>query len=135
MSEYFPEPKSLGKVKVKLDLSNCATKTDLKNATGIDTSSFAKKLDWPSLKSNVDKLDIDKLRNVLTILSNLKSKIVKLNVDKLLPVPVDLSKLSDFVRNVEDKIADITNLATKTALNADENKIASASDLVKKNWL
>ena len=72
-NEYFPEPKSLGgKVKVELDLSNYATKTDLKNATGIDTSSFAKKVDLANLKSNVDKLDIDKLKNVPTNLSNLK---------------------------------------------------------------
>ena len=40
MSEYFPEPKSLGKVKVELDLSNYAAKTNLKNATGINTSSW-----------------------------------------------------------------------------------------------
>ena len=73
MSEYFPEPKSVGKVKVELDLSNYATKTNLKNATGIDTSSFAKKVDLASLKSNVGKLDIDKLKNVPSGLSNLKS--------------------------------------------------------------
>ena len=131
MSEYFPEPKSLGgKVKVELDLSNYATKTDLKNATGIDTSSFAKKVDLANLKSNVDKLDIDKLKNVPTNLSNLKSKVDKLDVDKLVPVPVDLSKLSDVVKNdvvkkdvynakiknIEDKIPDITNLATNTTV-------------------
>ena len=46
MSEYFPEPESLGKVKVELDLSDYTTKTDLKIATGIDTSSFAKKVDF-----------------------------------------------------------------------------------------
>ena len=63
MSEYFPEPKSLGeKVKVELDFSKYATKTDLKNATGIDTLSFAKKVDLANLESNVDKLDIDKLK-------------------------------------------------------------------------
>ena len=45
MSEYFAEPKSLRKVKVKLDLSNSATKTELKNATGVETSSFATKTD------------------------------------------------------------------------------------------
>ena len=67
--------KSLGKVKVELDFSNYATKTDLKNATGIDTSSFAKKVDLASLKSNVDKLDIDKLKNVPTNLSSSKSKV------------------------------------------------------------
>ena len=74
MSEYFPEPKSLGKVNVELDLSNYATKTDLKNATGIDTSSFAKNLDLANLKSNVGKLDIDKLKNIPTNLKNLKSR-------------------------------------------------------------
>ena len=59
---------------------------------------MAKKVDLASLKSNVDKLDIDQLKNVPTNLSNLKSKIDKLDVDKLVPVPVDLSKLSDVVK-------------------------------------
>ena len=60
MSQYFPEPNSLrSNVKVELDLSNYATKADLKNATGVDTSKFAKKIDLASLKCNVDKLDID----------------------------------------------------------------------------
>ena len=73
MSEYFPKPKSLGaNVKVELDLSNYAAKTDLRNATGVDTSSFAKNIDLASLTSNVDKLDIDKLKNVPSNLSNLK---------------------------------------------------------------
>ena len=79
-------------MKVELDLSNYATKTDLKNATGIDTSSFTKKDDLASLKSNVDKLCIDKLRNF-------KSKVDKLDVDKLLLVPFDLSKFSYVVKN------------------------------------
>ena len=62
MIEYFPEPKSSGgKVKVEFDLSNYATKADLKNGTGVDTSKFAKKFDFTSLKSNVSVLDIDKL--------------------------------------------------------------------------
>ena len=98
MSEYSPERKSLGeKVKVELDLSNCATKTDFKNATGVDTSKFAKKADLANLKSNVDKSDIDKLKNVRINLSDLKSKVDKLDVDKLLPVV--LSKLSDVAKN------------------------------------
>ena len=76
------EPKSLrGKKKVELDLSNFATKTDLKNATGINTSSFAKKVYVADSKSNIDKLDIDKLKNIATNLSNLKSKVAKVNVD------------------------------------------------------
>ena len=72
------------------------------------------------------------MKNVPTNLSNLKSKLDKLDVDKLVPAPVDLSKLSDVVKNdvvnidvynakiknIEDKIPDIINLATNTALNA-----------------
>ena len=56
MSQYFPEPKCLGeRAKVELDLPNYATKADLKNATGVDTSKIAKKIDLANLKSNVDK--------------------------------------------------------------------------------
>ena len=79
MSQYFPKPfKSFGgNINVKVDLSNYATKTDLKNVTHVDTSSFALKTNLANLKTEVDKLDID----------------------KLVPVPVDLSKLSDVVKN------------------------------------
>ena len=60
MGEYFPKPNSLGaNVKVKLDLSNYATETDLKNVTGVDTSYFDIRTDLANLKSDVDKLDID----------------------------------------------------------------------------
>ena len=89
------EPKYLGgKVKVELDLSNYLTK-DLKNATGADTS----KVDLANLKSDVGKCDIDKLKNLPTSLNNLKSKVDKLDVDELVPVLVDLSKLSNVVKN------------------------------------
>ena len=86
-------------MKIVLYLSYYATKTDLKNATGIDTSSFAKKIDLADLKFNVDKLDIKKLKNFPANLSNLKSKVDKLDVDKIVPVPIDLSKLSNVVKN------------------------------------
>ena len=96
-----------------------------------------KKVDLANLKSNVDKLCIDKLKNVPTILSNLKSKVDKLDIDKLVPVPVDLSKLSHAVKNdvikkdvynakiksINDKIPDITNLATNATLNAKINDV------------
>ena len=112
MSKYFPEPKSSrGKVKVELDLSNCAIKTDLKNETGINTSKFANKVDLAHLKSNVDKLDIDKLKNVPSGFGSLKSKVDKLYVDKLVPVSVDLSKLSDAVKVVVKK--DVSNAKKK----------------------
>ena len=79
MSRYFSKPfRSFGRnINVKVDLSNYATKADLKNVTHVDTSSFAQKINLAGLKTDVDKLDID----------------------KLVPVQVDLSKLSDFLKN------------------------------------
>ena len=138
MSECFPKPKSSGrKVKFEIDFTNYETKSDLKNVAGVDASKFAKKVDQAGLKPNVDKLDIDKLKNVPTNLSNLKSKKDKLHVDKLAPVPVDLSNLNDVVKidvvkrdlynpkikNIEDKIPDINNLATNTTFNSKINEI------------
>ena len=78
MIQYFSKPfKSFGgNFNVKIDLSNYATKTDLKNETHVDTSSFALNLNLTSLKTEVDKL----------------------HIDKLVPVPVDLSKLSNAVK-------------------------------------
>ena len=145
MSECFPKTKSAGtNVKVELDLSNYATKADLKNATGVAKSKFAKKVHLANLKSDVDKLDIDKLKNVPANLSNLKSKVYKVDVDKLVPVSVDLSKLSDVVKNdvvkkdvynakiknIEDKIPDITNLATNTILNAKINDVKNKTPTI-----
>ena len=79
MRQYFPKPfRSFGgNINVKADLSNYATKTDLKNVKQVETSSF-------TLKTN---------------LANLKTQVDKLVIDKLVPVPVDLSKLSDVVKN------------------------------------
>ena len=80
MSQYFPKPFNShfgDSIKVKLDLSNYATKTDIKNLSHVDTSSFALVPNLASLKTEVDKLDIN----------------------KLIPIPVDLSKLSDVVKN------------------------------------
>ena len=133
MSQNFLGPESFGgKAKVKLDLSNYAAESNLKNAAGVDTSKFAKKVDLANLKFDVDKLDIYKLKNVPANLSNLKSKVDKLDVNKLIPAPFDLSQLSDAVKNdvvkkgvynakiknIEDKISDIANLAINTTLNA-----------------
>ena len=97
MSEYFSKRKYFeANVKVELDLSNYATKADL---TGVDTSDFAKKIDLANLKSDVDKLDFDKSKNVANNLSNLKSKDDKLDIWKLETAPVDLCKLSNMVKN------------------------------------
>ena len=63
MSQYFPKPYKAfgGNINAKNDLSNYATKVDVKNATGIDTSKLAAKSDLASLKAEIDNLDIDKL--------------------------------------------------------------------------
>ena len=66
---HFPEPNHHNKneIKVELELSNYVTKSDLKNPTVVDTSTFAKKIDLASLKSTADKLDIGKLETTLLI--------------------------------------------------------------------
>ena len=93
MSQYFPKPYEPfgGDINVKVDLSNYATKADIKNVSHVDTSSFALKANLASLKTEVDKLDID----------------------KLVPVPVDLSKLSDVIKNDVVKKLYMTNQLQK----------------------
>ena len=108
-----------------------------KNSTVVDTLKFAKKSGLNNLKSDADKLDIDKLKNVPNNLSNLNIKLDQLDVDRLGPLLIDLSKLSNVVKtdvvkkdiyntkitNIEDKIPDITNLAANTILNAKINEV------------
>ena len=93
MSQYFPKPYEPfgGDINVKVDLSNYATKTDLKNVSHVDVSSFALTLNVASLKIEVDKLDFD----------------------KLVPIPVALSKLSDVVENDVTKKTEYNKLVTK----------------------
>ena len=127
MSKYFPKSfRTFGKnINVKVDLSNYATKTDIKNISHVDTSSFALKTNLANLKTEVDKLDID----------------------KLVPVPTDLSKLSNVVKNdvvkktIYDKLVtkvnniDTNDFVLKNKYQTDktelENKIPVA-DFVKK---
>ena len=78
---------------------NYATKVDLKNSTGVYRSDFAKKTDLANLKSDVDKLYIDKLKNIPSALSSFKSKVDKLDIEKLEITPVDSSKLSNEVKH------------------------------------
>ena len=131
MSEYFPKSfRSFGaNINVKVDLSNYAAKSDLKNVTHGDTSSFA-------LEAN---------------LANLKNEVAKLDIDKLTPVPVDSSKLSDAGKNVVvkktvyDKLVskvnntDTSDFALKTNYQREktklEKKIPQVTDFVKKTKL
>ena len=128
MSQYFPKPYKPfgGDINVKVDLPNYATKADIKNISHVDTSSFELKTNLASFRTEVDKLDIDTLA----------------------PVLVDLSKLSDVVKNdvvkkaVYDKLVakikstDTSAFVLKTNYNMDkkklEDKIPNTSDLIKK---
>ena len=92
MCQYFPPYKISGtNIKMELNLSSYATKTDLKNVTHVDFSSFESKTNLASLKTEVDKLDIDKFA----------------------PVPNDLAKLSNVVKNDVVKKSEYDKLVTK----------------------
>ena len=138
MCHYFPKPDEPfgGDINVKVDLSNNATKTDLKNVSRVNVSSFALKLNLGNLKTEVDKLDIDKLT----------------------PAPNDSAKVSNIVKNdvVKKTVYDIltakvnnidtTGFALKTTCDTDKSdsekkisdadkKIPDTSELTKKNRL
>ena len=122
MSQYLPKPyRTFGvNVKIELDLSSYITKTDLKNATGVDTSKLAAKPDLASLKAKVDKIDVDKLKTVpvdLSTLSNVgNNEVIKKTV---------YDKLFAKVNNI-----DISGLALKTKYDTEksglEKKISDA---------
>ena len=130
MSQYFPKPYEPfgGDINVKVDLSNYATKTDLKNVTHVDTSSFALKTNLAGLKTEVDKLDIDKLVLVLVDLSKLiadvKNDVFKKAVYNKLVAKVNNTDTSKFI------------LKTKYQTEKSELKkkqIPDVTDFVKKN--
>ena len=150
MSHYFPKPFRIfaGNITVKVDLSNYASKTDLKNVTHVDTSRFALKTKIASLKTEVDKLDIDKLVPVPADLSKLsdvgKNGVVKKAVYDELSAKVNNIDTGDFVLKtkyetykvkLEKKIPDVTNLVKKTKITELENKIPDASSLATKTAL
>ena len=150
MSQYFPKPyEPFGSdIDVKVDLSNYATKADIKYITHVETSSFALKTNLANLKSEVDKLDVDKLKPVATDLSKLndvvKNDVVKKADCGKLVTKVDnidtsgLLKKTDYntkITAIKDKIPDISNLATKSALTTAENKIPDTSNLPTKSAL
>ena len=102
MSQYLPKPFrcSGGNINFKVDLLSYATKTDLKNVTYVDTSSFALKANLTSLKTEVDKLDIGKLTTV------------DIDLSKLLLKTMLLKKL--FMKKTRKKISDLTDFIKKT---------------------
>ena len=150
MSQYFPKPFRIfgGYINVKVDISNYATKTDLKNVTHVDSSSFAAKTnfvlndlgkisdvvkhDVAKKKAVCDK-SVAKVNNIDTSEFVLKTKYQtdKAELGKKIPDVSNLVKKAKLTE-LENKIPDVSNLETKTALTAVENKIPRVSDLVKR---
>ena len=150
MSQYFPKLYGSfgGNINVKGDISNYATKADLKNVTHIDTSRFALKTNLASLKTEVDEQDVDKLVSVPVDLSKLsdavKNDVVKKAVYDKLVAKVNNIDTSDFVlktkyqtdkTELEKKIPDVSNLVKKAKLTELENKIPDVSSLATKTAL
>ena len=124
MSQYFrPYNNSSNNIKVELDLSNYATKDDVKNITHVDVSSYATKTNLAALKTEVDKIDTDKLKTVPDDLAKL-SNVVKNEVAKKTDFSADdyvkktkfsgdINYLDDKIDKVEKKIPDVSSLETK----------------------
>ena len=127
MSTYYPLYKSSSSnIKVELDLTNYATKTDLKNITHTDISCFDSKTNLAALKTEVDKIDVDKLKTVPDDLAKL-SKVVKNEVVKKTDFSADnyvtrtkfstdTNALDDKIDKVDKKIPNVSNLATKSSV-------------------
>ena len=135
MSTYYPPHKSSSQnVKVELDLTNYATKTDFKNITHVDTSSFASKTNLAALKTEVDKLDKDKLKAAPTDLAKLtnavENDLVKKTVYNTKVTSIE-SQIAGLTKNTVDNLADITklkavdtsNFVSKTKFTADTNTL------------
>ena len=124
MSTYYSSYKSSSNnIKVELDLTNCATKIDLKNISHTDVSSFASKTNLSALKTEVDKIDVDELKTLpddLTKFSNVvKNEVVKktdFSADdyvKKTKFSGDINSLDDKIHKLEKKILDVSSLETK----------------------
>ena len=147
MSTHYPTYKSSSNnIKVELDLTNYATKTDLKNITHVDVSSFASKTNLAALKTEVDKTDVDKLKTTpidLDRLSNLVKNDVVKKTDYNAKVTNIESQIAGVTKNILDNLADITKLkaidtntfVTRTKFSADANALDDKIDGVKKKYL
>ena len=144
MSYYPPYKSSSNNVKVELDLSNYATKNDLKNVTHVDVSSFACKTNLAALKTEVDKIDTGKLKTAPTDLAKLTNAIendlVKKTVYNTKVTSIE-TQIAGLTKNTVDNLADITKLkaidtnsfVTRTKFSADTNTLDDKIDGVEKN--
>ena len=146
MSQYHPPYKrSSNNIKVELDLANYATKTNLKNITHVDVSSFASKTNLAALKTEVDKIDADKLKATpidLDRLSNLvKNDVVKKTAYNTKVTSIE-AQIAGLTKNTVDNLADIAKLkvidtnsfVTRTKFSADTNVLDDKIDGVEKKY-
>ena len=144
MSTYYPSDKSSSNnIKVELDLSNYATKNDLKNITHVDVSSFASKTNLAALKTEVDKIDADKLKTVPVDLAKLtnavKNDLVKKTGYNAKVTNIE-SQIAGVTKNTLDNLGDITkfkavdtsNFVLKTKLASDVTTLKNKIDTVDK---
>ena len=130
MSYYPPYKSSSNNIKVELDLSNYATKDDVKNITHVDVSSYATKSNLAALKTEVDKIDVDKLKTVPDDLAKL-SNVAKNEVGT--KFSTDTNALDDKIDKVEKKIPDISSLETKRNVTTLVNNLNNKIDNLKIN--
>ena len=141
---YYPTYKSSSNnIKVELDLSNYATKADLKNITHVDISSFASKTNLAALKTEVDKIDTDKSKTTPTDLAKLTNAIENDLIKKTLyntkATNIE-TQIAGLTKNTVDNLADITKLkaidtnsfVTRTKFPADTNALDDKIDGVEK---
>ena len=142
--DYPPCRSSSNNIKVELNLTNYATKTDLKNITHVDVSSFASKTNLAALKTGVDKIDADKLKTTPTDLAKLTNAIehdVVKKADYNTKVTSIEAQIAGLPKNTVDDLADITKLkaidtnrfVTRTKFSADTNALDDKIDGVEKN--
>ena len=147
MSAYYtPYRSSSNNIKVELDLANYATKTDLKNIAHVDVSSFASKTNLAALKTEVDKIAVDKLKTTPTDLAKL-SNVVKNDVVKKTDYNAKVtsieSQIAGVTKSTTDNLNDITklkavdtsNFVLKTKFSADINTLDDKIDGVEKKNL
>ena len=143
MSYSPPYKSSSNNVKVELDLTNYATKTDLKNITHVDVSSFGSKTNLAALKTEVDKIDTDKLKTAPADLAKLTNAIendVVKKTDYNTKVTSIEAQIAGLTKNTVDNLADITKLkaidtnsfVTRTKFSADINALDDKVDGVGK---
>ena len=144
MSTYYPPYKSSNSnVKVELDLANYATKTDLKNITHVDVSSFASKTNLAALKTEVDKIDADKLKTVPVDLAKLTNAIENnlfKKTDYNTKVTTIETQIAGLTKNTVDNLADTAKLKAidtnsfvlKTKLASDVTALENKIDTVDK---